>query len=165
MSVHGLSLWRNRFLAVRKGMRAAPLSRCTVTGVTAVVSVPRVLGVPTAPPAAASVGARLGMGEDIVRSACACACMHVWVCLHVCVYMYACSCAGACVRAWSGPRVSECMRVCARALVRVVCMRMRILAQMRMRVCVCASKLIAEIKGCCSWVVRFDFAGQIFGRP
>jgi len=52
----------------RKGMRAAPLPRCTVTGVTAVVSVQRVLGVPAAQPAAASVGARLGMGEDIVRS-------------------------------------------------------------------------------------------------
>jgi len=51
-------------LAARKGMRAAPLLRCTVTGVTAVVSVPRVLGVPVAQPAAASVGARLGMGED-----------------------------------------------------------------------------------------------------
>ena len=55
-------------LAARKGMRAAPLPRCTVTGVTAVVSVQRVLGVPAAQPAAASVGARLGMGEDIVRS-------------------------------------------------------------------------------------------------
>ena len=53
-------------LAARKGMRAAPLPRCTVTSVTAVVSVPRVLGVPAAQPAA--VGARLGMGEDIVRS-------------------------------------------------------------------------------------------------
>ena len=52
--------------AARKGMRAAPLPRCTATGVTAVVSVPRVLGVPAAQPAAASVGARLGMGEDIV---------------------------------------------------------------------------------------------------
>ena len=52
-------------LAARKGMRAAPLPRCTVTGVTAVVSVPHVLGVPAAQPAAASVGARLGMGEDI----------------------------------------------------------------------------------------------------
>ena len=49
-------------------MRAAPLPRCTVTGVTAVVSVPHVLGVPAAQPAAASVSARLGMGEDIVRS-------------------------------------------------------------------------------------------------
>ena len=48
-------------------MRAAPLPRCTVTGVAAVVSVPRVLGVPAAQPAAASVGAWLGMGEDIVR--------------------------------------------------------------------------------------------------
>ena len=55
-------------LAARKGMRTAPLPRCTVTGVTAVVSVPRMLGVPAAQPAAASVGARLGMGEDIVRS-------------------------------------------------------------------------------------------------
>ena len=45
-------------------MRAAPLPRCTVTGVTVVVSVPRVLGVPAAQP---SVGARLGMGEDIVQ--------------------------------------------------------------------------------------------------
>ena len=54
-------------LTARKGMRAAPLSRYTVTGVTAVVSVPRVLGVPAAQPAAAS-GARLGMGEDIVQS-------------------------------------------------------------------------------------------------
>ena len=33
-------------LAVRKGMRAAPMVRCTVTGVTAIVSVSRVLGVP-----------------------------------------------------------------------------------------------------------------------
>ena len=56
-----------------------------------------------------------------VRSASACACMHVRVCLHVCVRMHACSCACACVRAWSGPRVSGCMRVCARALVCVVC--------------------------------------------
>ena len=48
-------------------MRAAPLPRCTITGMTAVVSVPRVLGVPAAQPAAASEGARLGMGEDIVR--------------------------------------------------------------------------------------------------
>jgi len=47
----------------RKGMRAAPLPRCTVTGVTGIVSVPRVLGVPTAQPTAASVGARRGMGE------------------------------------------------------------------------------------------------------
>ena len=31
-------------MTARKGMRAAPLPRCTVTGVTAVVSVPRVLG-------------------------------------------------------------------------------------------------------------------------
>ena len=54
-------------LAARKGMHGAPLPRCTVTGVTAVVSVPRVLEVPAAPPAAASVGARLGMGEDIVE--------------------------------------------------------------------------------------------------
>jgi len=49
-------------------MHAAPLSRCTVTGVTVVVSVPRVLGVSVAQPAAASVGARHGMGEDIFRS-------------------------------------------------------------------------------------------------
>jgi len=55
-------------LAARKGMRAAPLPRCTVTGVTAVVSVPCVLGLPAAQPGAASAGARLGMGEDIVRS-------------------------------------------------------------------------------------------------
>ena len=55
-------------LAASKGMHAAPLPRCTVTGVTAVVSVQRVLGVPAAQPAAASVGALLGMGEDIVRS-------------------------------------------------------------------------------------------------
>ena len=47
-------------------MRAAPLPRCTITGMTAVESVPRVLGVPAAQPAAASEGARLGMGEDIV---------------------------------------------------------------------------------------------------
>jgi len=45
-------------------MRAAPLSHCTVTGVTPVVSVPRVLGVSTTPPVAASLGARHGMGED-----------------------------------------------------------------------------------------------------
>ena len=45
-------------LAARKGMRAAPLPRCTVTSVLAVVSVPRVLGVPAAQPAAAAVGAR-----------------------------------------------------------------------------------------------------------
>jgi len=40
----------------------------TVTGVVAVMSVPCVLGVPAAQPAAAAVGARLGMGEDIVQS-------------------------------------------------------------------------------------------------
>ena len=51
------------FLTARKDMRAASLPRCTVTGVTAIVSVPRVLGVPAAQPAAAPVGARLGMGE------------------------------------------------------------------------------------------------------
>ena len=73
-----------------------------------------------------------------VRSACACAYMHVRVCLHVCVHMHACSCAGACVRAWSGPCVSECMHVCSHALVCIVCMHVRILAQMRMRICVCA---------------------------
>ena len=49
-------------------MPMAPLPRCTVTSVVAVVSVPRVLGVPAAQPAAVAVGARLGMGEDIVRS-------------------------------------------------------------------------------------------------
>ena len=42
--------------------------RVSVTGVRSVVSVPRVLEIPAAQPAAASVGARLGMGEDIVRS-------------------------------------------------------------------------------------------------
>ena len=47
-------------MATRKGMRAAPLSRYTVTGVMAVMSVPHMLGVPDAQPAAASVGARLG---------------------------------------------------------------------------------------------------------
>jgi len=52
-----------------------------------------------------------------MRIACACACVHVRVCLHMCVCIHACSCAGACVRAWSGPRVPGCMRVCARALV------------------------------------------------
>ena len=41
-------------------MRAAPLPRCTVTGVVAVVSVPRVLGVLAAQPAAAAVGAQRG---------------------------------------------------------------------------------------------------------
>ena len=46
-------------------MRAAPLPRCTITGMTAVVSVPRVLGVPAAQPAAASEGARLGMGRTL----------------------------------------------------------------------------------------------------
>ena len=52
-------------------MRAAPLSRCTVTGVTAAVSVPRVLGFPTASPAAASVGAWARLGEDVaVRELC-----------------------------------------------------------------------------------------------
>ena len=40
----------------------------TVAGVVAVVSLPRVLDVPAEQPAAAAVGARLGMGEDIVRS-------------------------------------------------------------------------------------------------
>jgi len=55
-------------LAARKGMRAAPLPRCTVTGVTAVVSVPRVLGVPAAQPAAASVGARLPLNPEPHRS-------------------------------------------------------------------------------------------------
>ena len=69
--------------------------------------------------------------------------------LHVCMHIHACSCAGACVRAWSGPRVSECMRVCARAIVRVVCMRMRILAQMRMRACVCASAFMSEYTCIC----------------
>jgi len=48
-------------LAARKGMRAALLPRCTVTGVVAVVSVPRVLGVPAAQLAAAAVGAQRGM--------------------------------------------------------------------------------------------------------
>ena len=42
-------------------MRAALLPRCTVTGVVAVVSVPRVLGVPAAQLAAAAVGAQRGM--------------------------------------------------------------------------------------------------------
>ena len=56
-------------LTGNKDMRAAPLPRCTVTGVTTVVGVSRVLGVATAPQTAAvSVGARFGMGEDIVRS-------------------------------------------------------------------------------------------------
>jgi len=58
--------------------------------------------------------------------------------LHMWMHKHACSCAGAGVRAWSGPRVSEYIRVCARALVCVMCMHVRILAQMRMRVCVCA---------------------------
>ena len=40
----------------------------TVAGVVAVMSSPRVLGVPAAPSATAAVGARLGMGEDIIRS-------------------------------------------------------------------------------------------------
>jgi len=73
-----------------------------------------------------------------VRSACACACIRARVCLHVCVRMHACSYAGACVRAWSGPRVPGCMRVCACALVYVMCMCIRILARMRACVCVCA---------------------------
>jgi len=78
-------------LAARKGMRAAPLPRCTVTGVTAVVSVPRVLAVPAAQPASSvwALGSACRMGED---------------------------------------------------------------------------KLIAEIKGGCSWVVRFDFA-NFFWAP
>jgi len=73
----------------------------------------------------------------LVRSAGACACRHVRVCLRVCVRMHACSCAGACVRArvraWSSPRVPGCMRVCARALICVVCMCMCILTRMRAR--------------------------------
>ena len=48
-------------------MRAALLPRCTVASVVAVVSVPRLLGGPAAQPAAAAVGARLGMGEDIIQ--------------------------------------------------------------------------------------------------
>ena len=63
---------------------------------------------------------------------------HVHVCLCVRVRMHACSCASACVRTWPGPRVSECMRVCARTFACVWCMHVRILAQMRMRVCVYA---------------------------
>jgi len=52
-------------LAARKGMRAALLPRCTVTGVVAVVSVPRVLGVPAAQPAAAQRGwVRTSFGVD-----------------------------------------------------------------------------------------------------
>jgi len=52
-------------------MRAAPLSRFTVTGVTSAVSVPRVLGFPVASPTAASVGARARLGEDVgVRELC-----------------------------------------------------------------------------------------------
>jgi len=39
----------------------------TVAGVVAVMSVPCVLGVPAEQPATAAVGARLGMGEDIVE--------------------------------------------------------------------------------------------------
>ena len=74
----------------------------------------------------------------VVRSACACACIHARVCLRVCVRMPACSCADACVRVWSGPRVPGCMRVCARALVCVMCMCMHILVRMRACVCVCA---------------------------
>ena len=38
-------------LVDRKGMSAAPLPRCTVTGVVAVVTLPCVLGVPAAKPA------------------------------------------------------------------------------------------------------------------
>jgi len=38
-------------LAATKEMRAAPLPRCAVTGVVAVVSLPRVLGIPAAKPA------------------------------------------------------------------------------------------------------------------
>ena len=41
-------------------MREAPLPRCTVTVVVDVVSVPRVLSVPAAQPAAAVVGAQRG---------------------------------------------------------------------------------------------------------
>ena len=41
-------------------MRVAPLPHCTVTGVVAVVSVPCVLGVQAAQPAAAAVGAQRG---------------------------------------------------------------------------------------------------------
>jgi len=41
-------------------MRAALLPRCTVTGVVAVVSVPRDLGVPAAQPAAPAVDAQRG---------------------------------------------------------------------------------------------------------
>jgi len=41
-------------------MRAAPLPRCTVTSVVAVMGVPRVLGVQAAQPAAAAVGAQRG---------------------------------------------------------------------------------------------------------
>ena len=74
-------------LAARKGMRAAPLPRCTVTGVTAVVSVPRVLGVPAAQPAAAS-SQKLCLvhpsSEQEVEG--------VWTCMCMCVCVFVCLC-------------------------------------------------------------------------
>ena len=66
------------------------------------------------------------------------------------VAMPACSCADACVRAWSGPRVPGCMRVCARALVCIVCMCMRILARMR----ACGSVSARAYKSCACYFIE-----------
>jgi len=75
---------------------------------------------------------------------CACAGVFARVRANACVFMRGCV-----VRAWSGPRVPGCMRVCARALVCVMCMCMRILARMHARVCVCA--LMREYTCMCMW--------------
>jgi len=56
------------FVQTKNASHIAFTVSSTVAGVVAVMSSPRVLGVPAAQPATAAVGARLGMGEDIVRS-------------------------------------------------------------------------------------------------
>ena len=96
---------------------------------------------------------------------CAGACLHVTACMCVArVRVRMCECAGvfarvraharvlmrgACVRAWSGPRVPGCMRVCARAPVCVVCMCMRVLTRVRAHESV--SALMRECACICMW--------------
>jgi len=59
---------QGHFIQTKKASHIAFAVSSTVAGVVAVVSVPRVLGVPAAQPVAAAVGAQLGMGDHIVRS-------------------------------------------------------------------------------------------------
>ena len=59
---------QGHFVQTKNASHIAFTVSSTVAGVVAVVSLPRVLDVPAEQPAAAAVGARLGMGEDIVRS-------------------------------------------------------------------------------------------------